>query len=167
MSLFRSWAEEEAKRAREQARALEEARKRWETNGLRVMVDKDLQEKSSGEIEESVLLNTGERYAVQGTEERAQTLMDKLKGMAKSMGGKSQEVIYIVMEKIRLWIMVLKEYAESLGKRAGEMREAAIVRAKGAAEEIERGTAQVSDKVKRMAEECRDGVGKISQRFKT
>lgn len=165
--MFRSWAEEEAKRAREQARALEEARKRWETNGLRVIVDKDLQETSSREIEQSVLLNSGERSSVEETEERAQTLMDRLKGMAESVGGKSREVIFIVMEKIRLWIMVLKEYAENLGKRAGEMREAAIVRAKGAAEEVEKGTAQVSDKVKRMAEECRDGVGKISQRFKT
>uniref|UniRef100_A0A1J3I7Y4 SLH domain-containing protein n=1 Tax=Noccaea caerulescens TaxID=107243 RepID=A0A1J3I7Y4_NOCCA len=167
LSMARSWAEEEGKRAGEQARALEEARKRWETNGLRVIVDKDLQEKSSGETEQSLLLNTAERSSVEETEERAQTLMEKLKEMAGSVGERSREVIFIVMDKIRLWIMVLKEYAESLGKRAGEMREAAIVRAKGAAEEVEKGTAQVSDKVKRMAEECRDGVGKISQKFKT
>ncbi|ESQ31933.1 hypothetical protein EUTSA_v10003612mg [Eutrema salsugineum] len=167
LSMARSWAEEEGKRASEQARALEEARKRWETKGLTVIVDKDLQEKSSGEMEQSVLLNNVERASVGETEERAQTLMDKLKDMAASVGGKSREVIFIVMEKIRLWIMVLKEYAENLGKRAGEMREAAIVRAKGAAKEVEKGTVQVSDKVKRVAEECRDGVGKISQKFKT
>ncbi|CAH8365037.1 unnamed protein product [Eruca vesicaria subsp. sativa] len=165
LSMARSWAEEEGKRAREQARALEEARKRWETNGLRVIVDKDLQE--DVETEQSVLLNTVEQSSIEGTEERAQTLVDKLKEMAESVGGKSREVISMVMEKIRLWIMVLKEYAENLGKRAGEMREAAIVRAKGAAKEVEKGTVQVGDKVKRMAEECRDGVGKITQRFKT
>ncbi|CAA7023396.1 unnamed protein product [Microthlaspi erraticum] len=167
LSMARSWAEEEGKRAGEQARALEEARKRWESNGLRVIVDKDLQEKSSGEVDQSLLLNTAERSSVEETEERAQTLMEKLKEMARSVGERSREVIFIVMEKVRSWIMVLKEYVESLGKRAGEMREAAIVRAKGAAEEVEKGTAQVSDKVKRMAEECRDGVGKISQKFKT
>ena len=161
--MFRSWAEEEGKRAREQARALEEARKRWETNGLRIIVDKDLQE----DVEQSVLLNTIEPSSVSSTEERAQTLMDKLKEMAESLGGKSREVIFLVMEKIHLWIMVLKEYVESLGKRAGKMREAAIVSAKGAVKEVEKGTAQVGDKVKRVAEECRDGVGKISQRFKT
>ncbi|KAF3567548.1 hypothetical protein DY000_02011395 [Brassica cretica] len=154
---------EEGKRAREQARALEEARKRWETNGLRVIVDKDLQE----DVEQSVLLNTVEPSSVYSTEERPQTLIGKLKEMAYTVGGKSREVIFIVMEKIRLWIMVLKEYVESLGKRVGEMREAAIVSAKGAVKEVEKGTAQVGDKVKRMAEECRDGVGKISQRFKT
>ncbi|CAN7089801.1 unnamed protein product [Brassica rapa subsp. narinosa] len=163
LSMARSWAEEEGKRAREQARALEEARKRWETNGLRVIVDKDLQE----DVEHSVLLNTVEPSSVSSTEERAQTLMDKLKEMAESLGGKSREVIFLVMEKIHLWIMVLKEYVESLGKRAGKMREAAIVSAKGAVKEVEKGTAQVGDKVKRVAEECRDGVGKISQRFKT
>ncbi|KAF8049584.1 hypothetical protein N665_2173s0001 [Sinapis alba] len=165
LSMARSWAEEEGKRAREQARALEEARKPWETNGLRVIVDKDLQE--NVETEQSVLLNTVERSSIEGTEERAQTLMDKLKEMAESVGGKSREVISMVMEKIRSWIMVLKEYAENLGKRAGEMREAAIVKAKGAAKEVEKGTVQVGDKVKRVAEECRDGVGKITQRFKT
>ncbi|KAG2242941.1 hypothetical protein Bca52824_095219 [Brassica carinata] len=165
LSMARSWAEEEGKRAREQARALEEARKRWETNGLKVIVDKDLQE--NVETEQSVLLNTVERSSIEGTEERAQTLMDKLKEMAESVGGKSREMISMVMEKIRSWIMVLKEYAENLGKRAGEMREAAIVKAKGTAKEVEKGTVQVGDKVKRMAEECRDGVGKITQRFKT
>ncbi|KAJ4900435.1 hypothetical protein Rs2_14386 [Raphanus sativus] len=165
LSMARSWAEEEGKRASEQARALEEARKRWETNGLRVIVDKDLQE--NVEAEQSVLLNTVEQSSIEGTEERAQTLMDKLKEMAESVVGKSREVISMVMEKIRLWIVVLKEYAENLGKRAGEMREAAIVSAKGAAKEVEKGTVQVGDKVKRMAEECRDGVGKITQRFKT
>ncbi|KAJ0248670.1 GPI-anchored adhesin-like protein [Hirschfeldia incana] len=165
LSMARSWAEEEGKRAREQARALEEARKRWETNGLKVIVDKDLQE--NVETEQSVMLNSVERSSIEGTEERAQTLMDKLKEMAASVGGKSREVISMVMEKIRSWIMVLKEYAENLGKRAGEMREAAVVKAKGAAKEVEKGTVQVGDKVKRMAEECRDGVGKITQRFKT
>ncbi|KAG7603255.1 putative S-layer domain-containing protein [Arabidopsis thaliana] len=167
LSMARSWAEEEAKKAREQGRALEEARKRWETNGLRVVVDKDLQETSSRETEQSIVLNEMERSSVEETEERAKTLMDKLKEMAGTVSGKSREVIFTVMEKIRLWITVLKEYAVNLGKRAGEMRDAAIVRAKGAAADVEKGTVQVSDKVKKMAEECRDGVGKISQRFKT
>lgn len=165
--MFRSWAEEEAKRAREQGRALEDARKRWETNGLRVVVDKDLQETISGETEQSVLLNDVERSSVEETEERAKTLMDKLKEMAGTVSGKFREVIFIVMEKIRLWITILKEYTVNLGKRAGEMRDAAIVKAKVATTEVEKGTVQVSDKVKKMAEECRDGVGKISQRFKT
>ncbi|KAL0718246.1 hypothetical protein Bca4012_067568 [Brassica carinata] len=138
----KSWAEEEGKRAKEQARALEEARKRWETNGIRVIVDKDLQE----DVEQSLLVKTVESSSVSSTEERARTLMDKLKEMGESVGGKSREV--------------------SLGKLAGEMRDAAIVSVKGAAKEGEKGTAQVGDKVKRMAEECRDGVGEISQRLK-
>ncbi|KAL0856319.1 hypothetical protein Bca101_061472 [Brassica carinata] len=106
--VFRSWAEEEGKRAKEQARALEEARKRWETNGIRVIVDKDLQE----DVEQSLLVKTVESSSVSSTEERARTLMDKLKEMGESVGGKSREVVFIVMEKIRLWIMVLKEYTE-------------------------------------------------------
>ncbi|KAG1359590.1 hypothetical protein COCNU_08G010360 [Cocos nucifera] len=47
LSMARCWAEEEAKRARKQARALEEARKRWEKYGVEVIVDEDLQDDAS------------------------------------------------------------------------------------------------------------------------
>ncbi|KAK6117634.1 hypothetical protein DH2020_048596 [Rehmannia glutinosa] len=38
LSMARAWAEDEAKRAREQAKALDEARGRWEKQGLKVIV---------------------------------------------------------------------------------------------------------------------------------
>lgn len=46
------------------------------------------------------------------------------------------------------------------------MSEVVVVKVKGVVKEVEKGMVQVGDKVKRMVEECRDGVGKIIQRFK-
>ncbi|MBA0553914.1 hypothetical protein Golob_013053, partial [Gossypium lobatum] len=46
LSIARAWAEDEAKRAREQAKALEEAREQWERRGVKVVVGNDLHEES-------------------------------------------------------------------------------------------------------------------------
>ncbi|KAK7831425.1 hypothetical protein CFP56_027447 [Quercus suber] len=47
LSMARAWAEDEAKRANEQAKALEEARDRWERQGIKVVVDDDLREETT------------------------------------------------------------------------------------------------------------------------
>ncbi|GJX56199.1 hypothetical protein Tco_0286096 [Tanacetum coccineum] len=47
--VWRSWAEDEAKRAREQAKVLEEARDRWESQGIKVVVNKDLRDDAIAE----------------------------------------------------------------------------------------------------------------------
>lgn len=46
LTLARAWAEEEAKAARAHAKVLEEARKRWEGQGIQVHVDKELDEEN-------------------------------------------------------------------------------------------------------------------------
>ncbi|XP_010550554.1 PREDICTED: uncharacterized protein LOC104821392 isoform X2 [Tarenaya hassleriana] len=167
LSMARSWAEDEAKRAREQAKALEEARQRWESKGVRVIVDENLQEKGRTDEEQGMWLKVGERVSVEETENRAKTLVEKLRKMAEETVGKSREVIGLLIEKIQALVTAMKESMARAGERASEMREAAIVRAKEGAEELQKGTAQMGTAVKRMAEDCRDGVGKITQKFKT
>jgi hypothetical protein len=86
----RAWAEDEAKRAREQAKVLEEARFRWERQGIKVVVDADLEEETTAGVS---WLNAGKQFSVEGTVSRAENLMDKLKAMAVDLRGKSRDMI--------------------------------------------------------------------------
>ncbi|PQM36540.1 uncharacterized protein Pyn_01004 [Prunus yedoensis var. nudiflora] len=68
LSMARAWAEDEAKRAREQAKVLEEARDRWERQGIKVVVDNDLREEALAEV---TWLDAGKQFSVEGTVSRA------------------------------------------------------------------------------------------------
>ncbi|XP_031281082.1 uncharacterized protein LOC116139556 isoform X1 [Pistacia vera] len=168
LSMARSWAEDEAKRAREQAKALEEARDRWEKHGIKVVVDNDLREESVGGV---TWLNAGEQFSVEGSVNRAQSLVDKLKGMADEVRGKSKEIIDKIIQKILLFISVVKEWASKAGTRAEELKDAAILKAKGSVHELQQSTVEfklaVTEGAKRVAGDCRGGVEKLTQRFKT
>ncbi|KAG5230687.1 Chloroplast thylakoid membrane [Salix suchowensis] len=100
LSMARAWAEDEAKRAREQAKALEEARYRWEKHGIKVVVDSSLDEESSTGV---TWLTAGKQIpSVEGTVSRAENLVDKLKLMADNVKGKSLNVIDKIIQKVQL-----------------------------------------------------------------
>ncbi|KAJ6971311.1 hypothetical protein NC653_035548 [Populus alba x Populus x berolinensis] len=85
LSMARAWAEDEAKRAREQAKALEEARYRWEKHGIKVVVDSSLDEESSTGV---TWLTAGKQVSsAEGTVNRAENLVDKLKLMQITLKG--------------------------------------------------------------------------------
>ncbi|PPD89429.1 hypothetical protein GOBAR_DD13632 [Gossypium barbadense] len=92
LSMARAWAEDEAKRAREQAKALEEARERWERQGIKVVVDKDLQEETIAEV---TWVNVGKKVEdeVEGTVTRSEALVKKLKALASEVKWKTREFI--------------------------------------------------------------------------
>lgn len=168
LSMARSWAEDEAKRAREQAKALELARDRWERHGIKVVVDSELSEASSGGV---TWLNAGSQSSsVEASVDRAETLVDKLKTMGAVVKGKSRETIDKIIEKILLFISVLKEWACEAGSRAGELKEAAVSKARVSAHDLQQSSVQVSlavkEGVKRVAGDCREGVEKLTQKFK-
>uniref|UniRef100_A0A1J3IKW6 Uncharacterized protein n=1 Tax=Noccaea caerulescens TaxID=107243 RepID=A0A1J3IKW6_NOCCA len=166
LSIARDWAEDEARRAREQAKLLEEARGRWEKYGLKVIVDKDLHEQTTTE---STWLKAGKKHSVEGTMKRAGNLIAKLKKMAKDVGEKSREVIYMIIEKISLLISTLKEQvhgmenkakdlklktkskAQELGKqsrsRIDEIRNISVVKVKGTVEEARQAAEKIRDRV--------------------
>ncbi|KAL5811228.1 hypothetical protein ACOSQ4_027796 [Xanthoceras sorbifolium] len=168
LSMARAWAEDEAKRAREQAKALEEARDRWERHGIKVVVDDDLREESAATV---TWLNASKQYYVEGTVNRAQGLVDKLKVMAEDVRGKSRETIDKIIQKILLFISALKEWASKAGMKAGELKDATIHKTMESVQGFQQSTAELrsafKDSAKRVAGDCREGVEKLTQRFKT
>ncbi|PON51725.1 GPI-anchored adhesin-like protein [Parasponia andersonii] len=168
LSMARAWAEDEAQRAREQAKALEEARDRWERRGIKVVVDDDLREESLVGV---TWVDSSSQFSVDGTVKRAENLMDKLKAMAVGVREKSRGTLNRILLKITLLISNLKEWAAKAGKRAEDLRDAAISRASGSAQQLQQSTSEFSSAIKesakRVAGECREGVGKLTQKFKT
>ncbi|XP_062001729.1 uncharacterized protein LOC133718867 isoform X5 [Rosa rugosa] len=167
LSMARAWAEDEAKRAREQAKSLEEARDRWERHGIKVVVDNDLREEALGE---ATWVDAG-KLSVEGTVSRAENLMDKLKAMAVDIKGRSRDVIDKIIQKIALFVSSLREWVSKAGERAGELKDAAISKATRSAQELQQSTLEyslvVKEGAKRIADDCREGVEKLTQRFKT
>ncbi|XP_021826905.1 uncharacterized protein LOC110767628 isoform X1 [Prunus avium] len=168
LSMARAWAEDEAKRAREQAKVLEEARDRWERQGIKVVVDNDLREEALAEV---TWLDAGKQFSVEGTVSRAENLMDKLKAIATNIKGKSRDIIDKIIQKIALLVSNLREWIPQAGKEAGELKDAAISKASRSAQELQQSTLEFSlalkEGAKRVAEDCRGGVEKLTQKFKT
>ncbi|KAF8379515.1 hypothetical protein HHK36_028953 [Tetracentron sinense] len=167
LSMARAWAEDEAKRAREQAKALEEARDRWERHGIKVVVDDDLHEDTSIGV---TWLNAG-KQSVNETVSRAENLVDKLKAMAIEVRGNARTVIEKIIQKIVHLISVLKEWASEVAGRARELQDAAILKASGSVQELQQSAAGFSltlkEGARRIAGDCKEGVGKITHKFKT
>ncbi|KAJ6889504.1 hypothetical protein NC652_030308 [Populus alba x Populus x berolinensis] len=191
LSMARAWAEDEAKRAREQAKALEEARYRWEKHGIKVVVDSDLNEESSTGV---TWLTAGKQVSsVEGTVNRAENLVDRLKLMADDIRGRSRVVLDKIIEKILVLISVLKEWIVEACARTKELKEATISKtwasihelqqnttefssaikekAIGSMQELKQHTAEfgsaVKESTKRVTEDCREGVEKLTQKFKS
>lgn len=163
---YRAWAEDEAKRAREQAKALDEARDRWERHGIKVVVDNDLREESLAGV---TWVDASKQFSVDGTVSRAENLMDKLKAMAVDVRGKSRDILNRIVQKIALLIASLKEWASKAGKKAEDLRDTAILKASESTQKLQQSTSEVSLAIKegarRVAGDCRDGVEKLTQKF--
>ncbi|MBA0736689.1 hypothetical protein Gogos_010208 [Gossypium gossypioides] len=168
LSMARAWAEDEAKRAREQAKALEEAREQWERQGVKVVVDNDLHEES---VAGDTWVNVGKQVAVEGTISRGETLVGKLKILASEVEGKSREFIDKIVQRIQYFISVLRKWASEAGAKAEELKDEAVLKARGSVQEMQQTTAGFSSAVKegakRVAGDCREGVEKLTQRFRT
>ncbi|KAK9103631.1 hypothetical protein Sjap_020885 [Stephania japonica] len=167
LAMARTWAEDEAKRARGQAKALEEARERWERHGIKVVVDSDLQEDANAGV---MWLDAGKQSDVDGTVARAEILISKLKNMASEVRGTSRAVIERIIGKVTSLISNLKECAAEAAGQAGEFQSAAFSRAGESLEQLQQRaiglSSTIKDGAKRIADDCREGVGKISQKFK-
>ncbi|GAA0166315.1 hypothetical protein LIER_21494 [Lithospermum erythrorhizon] len=168
LSIARAWAEDEAKRAREQAKALEEARGRWESQGIKVIVDDDLREEANAGV---TWLSAGKEFSVEGTVERAENLVDRLKRMAGVVRGRSKDIINTITLKILSVISVLKEFALKAGQRAEVVKDGAFSQMSRSLEEVQQSSAVLTSTAKegiqRMVIDCKDGVGKFTQKFKT
>lgn len=167
---FRAWAEDEAKRVREHAEALERARDRWEGYGIKVVVDDDIRDRE--EASAGVTLPDAEdQFSIQGTVDRADNLLDKLKIMAADVRGKTRDTIDKIIHVISQLMSRLREWAEKAGKQAEELREVAILKAGKSAYEVQQSAHEfgfaVKEGAKRVVGDCREGVEKLTQKFKT
>ncbi|KAF6175124.1 hypothetical protein GIB67_022805 [Kingdonia uniflora] len=167
LSMARSWAEDEAKRARDQAKSLEEARDRWEKQGIKVIVDNDLQEDANAGV---TWVSAGKQSAVNETASRAEILLNKLKAMAGEIRGNSRVIIDKIILKITSLISSLKERVAEARRRTVELQDVAISKASHSIQELRQTAGGFSisfkESAKRIAEDCRDGVEKITQKFK-
>ncbi|XP_074291318.1 uncharacterized protein LOC141618105 [Silene latifolia] len=168
LSMARAWAEDEARRVQEHAKVLEEARDRWERQGIKVVVNEDLREEAVADVTWS---NVGKKLAIEETVDRADTLTDRLKLMAGQVTGKSKEIINNVISKIQELISAIREWISNIGKRTVEFKDAAFAKTAESVQGLQERAVGVSVTVKegakRVADDCRGGVDKFTQRFKT
>ncbi|CAI9771917.1 unnamed protein product [Fraxinus pennsylvanica] len=168
LSMARAWAEDEAKRARGQLKVLEEARERWEERGLKIVVDNDLREEEDAGV---TWLATGKQLSVEGTIERSENLVDKLRVMADEVREKSKHTIKKIIEKILFLISILKEKFLKMSRGAAEMKDVAKSKMESSLQEVRQNsvefTSAVKEGTKRVAGDWKEGVERLSQKFKT
>lgn len=164
---LRAWAEDEANRVQEHAKALEEARDRWERKGLKVVVDENLLEEASAD---TTWTTVGKKLSVEETAGRAETLMDKLKLMARKVGGESKEIINEIIQKIQSLVLAIKEWIFEACKQTAEFKDVAVAKVGGSVQELQQNAAdfgtRLKEGTKRVLGDCREGVEKLTQRFK-
>nr|CAB3492359.1 unnamed protein product [Digitaria exilis] len=189
-SNLEAWAEEEAKKAREHARALEEARNQWERQGIKVIVEGGLEDDASAGV---TWANAGKEHPVNEAIGRAESLLEKLKSMSAEMKVRSHDALERVMEHVRSFIASLKQQAGDAREWFTEFGTAAALKASKASAEVQgsvcafgsaigekasKASAEVQgsvcafgsaigDKSKRVMEDCKEGLEKFSHRFKT
>ncbi|KAL5994368.1 hypothetical protein ACLOJK_024418 [Asimina triloba] len=168
LSMARAWAEDEAKRAREHAKALEEARERWEQRGIKVVVDGELREDASAGV---TWLNAPKESPIDGTVRRAENLVSKLKAMMDEIKGRSGVVIEKIIRMVESIISALKMKASEVSKQIEEFWKGSASKAGGSIDELQKNAirfgSSMGEGAKRIAGECREGVEKITQKFKT
>lgn len=96
--------------------------------------------------------------------------MNKLKAMTADIREKSRDVIDRIIQKIALLVSKLKEWVSEAGKKTEKLRDAAISRASRSAQELQQSSSELSlavkEGAKRVAGDCREGVEKLTQKFK-
>ncbi|RCV39829.1 hypothetical protein SETIT_9G001300v2 [Setaria italica] len=168
LSMARAWAEEEAKKAREHARALEEARNQWERQGIKVVVEEGLEEDASAGV---TWANAGKEHPVDEAINRAESLLEKLKSMSAEMKVRSHGALERVMQHVRSFIASLKQQAADARHWCTEFGTAAASKANKVSAEVQDSVytfgSTMGDKSKRVMEDCKEGLEKFSHRFKT
>ncbi|XP_043713152.1 uncharacterized protein LOC122661713 isoform X2 [Telopea speciosissima] len=160
LSMARAWAEDEAKRAREQAKALEEARECWERHGIKVVVDSDLKDEANAAV---TWLEAGKQSAVESVD-RAEKLVNNLKAMANEIKGNAKVVIEKIIEKITSLITILKEWVSEATRWTGEIQGIGVLKLSEYMQRLQQNTVALQDGAKRIAGDCREGVEKLAQK---
>lgn len=132
-----------------------------------MVVDSDFQEEASAE---DTWMNAGKDFSVESTVTRAETLTEKLQSIATTLQGKTKDFINSIVMRISLLVSTLKQWSVDAASKAEELKNTAMVKASRSAEELQESGARLSygvkEGAKRLADECREGVEKLTQKFK-
>lgn len=132
-----------------------------------MVVDSDFQEDASAE---DTWMNAGKDFSVESTVTRAETLTEKLQSIATTLQGKTKDFINSIVMRISLLVSNLKQWSVDAASKAEELKNTAMVKASRSAEELQESGARLSygvkEGAKRLADECREGVEKLTQKFK-
>ncbi|KAL6638604.1 hypothetical protein ACP70R_023715 [Stipagrostis hirtigluma subsp. patula] len=168
LSMARAWAEEEAKKAREHARALEEARNQWERQGIKVVVEGGFEDDASAGV---TWANAGKEHPMDEAINRAESLLEKLKSMSTEMKIRSRGALERVMQQLRSFIATLKQRAAEARQRCTQFGSVAASKANKLSAEAQGSVRTfgltIGDKSKRLIEDCKEGLDKFAHRFKT
>lgn len=176
LALARAWVEEEATKARAHARVLQEARDKWEKEGIQVLVDKELDDANTAV---SMLQNHQEDQKQSGPstlregvvrEEYVNSLIVVSNDMKEKISGVIEKLIHAT----ELLITSLQQRAAEAGGRVQELQQEALIAASKAAQDLQQTTtstvagltSSIKDGTKRLADECKGGAEKFSQKFK-
>lgn len=125
------------------------------------MVDDDLREDAESG---GTWLAAGKQFSVEETIERSENLVDRLKIMADEVRGKCKDTITRIIEKIVLLISNLKE-------KAGEFKDVAKSKIGDSLQGVQHSSAALASSVKegakRVAGDWKEGVERLSHKFKT
>ncbi|KAL2612108.1 hypothetical protein R1flu_023800 [Riccia fluitans] len=172
--LARAWAEEEAKAARAHAKILEEARKRWQDQGIEVHVDKELDEQNIPGLPfhysgpKSSLKRFLQRAPVQDFLAKAAELKDRIlerffqlvEAISRALSGvrqRTSESFHYVGSKVQ---EVQQNTAAVVSKTAHDVQESTKSTVTGL-------SASISENTKKIADGCRGEAEKLAQRFKS
>lgn len=176
LALARAWVEEEATKARAHARVLQEARDKWEKEGIQVLVDKELDDANTAV---SILQNRQEDQKQSGSSTMREVLVGEenvksLLVVSNDMKEKISGVIEKLIHATELLITSLQQRAAEAGGRVQELQQEALTMASKAAQDLQQTTgstmagltSSIREGTKRLADECKGGAEKISQKFK-
>jgi hypothetical protein len=176
LALARAWVEEEATKARAHARVLQEARDKWEKEGIQVLVDKELDDANTAV---SMLQNHQEDQKQSGPSTLREGVMreeyvNSLIVVSNDMKEKISGVIEKLIHATELLITSLQQRAAEAGGRVQELQQEALIAASKAAQDLQQTTtstvagltSSIKEGTKRLADECKGGAEKISQKFK-
>merc|ERR1711915_157867 len=176
LALARAWVEEEATKARAHARVLQEARDKWEKEGIQVLVDKELDDANTAV---SILQNRQEDQKQSGSSTMREVLVGEenvksLLVVSNDMKEKISGVIEKLIHATELLITSLQQRAAETGGRVQELQQEALTMASKAAQDLQQTTgstmagltSSIREGTKRLADECKGGAEKISQKFK-
>lgn len=176
LTLARAWVEEEATKARAHARVLQEARDKWEKEGIQVLVDKELDDANTAV---SILQNRQEDQKQSGSSTMREVLVGEenvksLLVVSNDMKEKISGVIEKLIHATELLITSLQQRAAEAGGRVQELQQEALTMASKAAQDLQQTTgstmagltSSIREGTKRLADECKGGAEKISQKFK-